>query len=53
MKICYRDNNGTVSVSISPDYPITFDGRYAYFSDITDRDYRIPVSDIVKIAQEE
>lgn len=52
MRICYRDEIGTVTVSVDPDYPITFNGGFAYFTDAAGRDYKIPVTDIFMIGQE-
>ena len=54
MKITFRDDLGIVTLEVHTDdsFGITFDGRYAYFSDVEGRDYRIPVKDIVLIGEE-
>lgn len=53
MKICYRDDLGLNVTEVSTDTAgISFDGRYAYFTDTENRDYRISVQNIVMIGKE-
>lgn len=49
MKIIYRDELGVVSVDVNTEYGISFDGKFAYFSDEQNRDYRVATSALVEI----
>ena len=49
MKIIYRDELGVVSVDVNTEYSISFDGKFAYFSDEQNRDYRVATSALVEI----
>ena len=55
MKICYRDDLGTVVLEVNMDDTtgISFDGQYAYFVDFANRDYRIATKDIIWIGEEQ
>lgn len=55
MQICYRDELGlvTVEVNMADTAGVGFDGQYAYFNDTENRDYRIPITDIVLIGNAE
>ncbi len=49
MIIVYQDELGIVCVEVSTEYGITFDGVYAYFNDTENRDYRVPIGQLVSI----
>lgn len=61
MKIIYRDELGVVSndrlfhrlaeVDVNTEYGISFDGKFAYFSDEQNRDYRVATSALVEIQE--
>lgn len=51
MVICYRDNIGIVVTELESNW-IDCDGQYAYFTDRSGKDYKIPLSNIVSIKAE-
>ena len=48
MTVTYSTNIGLVAVTLD-ESGITCDGKFAYFTDEADRDYKVPVSEIVSI----
>ena len=51
MEVTYRDEVGYVMVVANG--AVTFDGRFAYFSDKNDKDYKIPINMIICVEVEE
>ena len=51
MGICFHDELGIVVVKIDTAHTtgVAFDGRFAYFTDIDGRDYKIEAKNIVLI----
>ena len=49
MTITYRDEIGTLVIYVNRDYGISFCDGYAYFTDNAERDYKVPVSEIIMI----
>ena len=51
MSICFHDELGIVVVRIDMTHTtgVAFDGKYAYFTDIDGRDYKIEAKQIVLI----
>ena len=52
MSICYRDELGVVSVALDRS-GVSFCNGYAYFTDDSGRDYKIPVNNLITVTEEE
>lgn len=52
MKITYSDSLGLVEVEID-ESGITCDGTFFFFTDTSERDYKIPCTDVSSIVNEQ